>query len=53
VSTIRRAYAVHPITAVHSEYPLFERGFEANCVLDTVRELGIANVAYPPLGRGS
>jgi aryl-alcohol dehydrogenase-like predicted oxidoreductase len=52
VSTIRRAHAVHPITAVQSEYSLFERGIEANGVLDTVRELGIANVAYSPLGRG-
>ena len=51
-STIRRAHAVHPITAVQSEYSLFERGIEANGVLDTVCELGIANVAYSPLGRG-
>jgi aryl-alcohol dehydrogenase-like predicted oxidoreductase len=51
-TTIRRAHAVHPIAAVQSEYSLFERGIETNGVLDTVRELGIANVAYSPLGRG-
>ncbi len=51
-ATIRRAHAVHPITAVQSEYSLFERGIETNGVLDAVRELGIANVAYSPLGRG-
>ncbi|REE67618.1 aryl-alcohol dehydrogenase-like predicted oxidoreductase [Paenibacillus taihuensis] len=51
-STIRRAHAVHPITAVQTEYSLFERGVEANGVLDTVRELGIGFVPYSPLGRG-
>ena len=50
--TIRRAHAVHPITAVQTEYSLFERTPEVNGVLDTIRELGIAFVAYSPLGRG-
>ena len=50
--TIRRAHAVHPLTAVQTEYSLFERGVETNEVLKTVRELGIGFVAYSPLGRG-
>ncbi|MBO7743098.1 aldo/keto reductase [Paenibacillus sp. MWE-103] len=50
--TIRRAHAVHPLTAVQTEYSLFERGVEVNGVLDTVRELGIGFVPYSPLGRG-
>jgi aryl-alcohol dehydrogenase-like predicted oxidoreductase len=50
--TIRRAHAVHPLTAVQSEYSLFERGVEHNEVLATVRELGIGFVAFSPLGRG-
>lgn len=50
--TIRRAHAVHPITAVQTEYSLFERSPEVNGVLDTTRELGIEFVAYSPLGRG-
>lgn len=50
--TIRRAHAAFPITAVQSEYSLFERGVETNGVLDTVRELGIGFVAFSPLGRG-
>jgi aryl-alcohol dehydrogenase-like predicted oxidoreductase len=50
--TIRRAHAVHPLTAVQTEYSLFERGIEHNGVLDTLRELGIGLVAYSPLGRG-
>lgn len=51
-ATIRRAHAVHPITAVQTEYSLFERTPEVNGVLDTTRELGIEFVAYSPLGRG-
>ncbi|MEU8775325.1 aldo/keto reductase [Streptomyces sp. NPDC048606] len=51
-ATIRRAHAVHPLTAVQTEYSLFERGLEANGVEDTLRELGIGLVAYSPLGRG-
>lgn len=50
--TIRRAHAVHPVTAVQTEYSLFERSPEENDVLKTVRELGIGFVAYSPLGRG-
>jgi aryl-alcohol dehydrogenase-like predicted oxidoreductase len=49
--TIRRAHAVHPITAVQSEYSLWTRDVEAD-VLPTLEELGIALVAYSPLGRG-
>jgi aryl-alcohol dehydrogenase-like predicted oxidoreductase len=49
--TIRRAHAVHPITALQSEYSLWTRDPE-NEVLPTVRELGIGFVAYSPLGRG-
>jgi aryl-alcohol dehydrogenase-like predicted oxidoreductase len=51
-ATIRRAHAVHPITALQSEYSLWTRDGEDNGVLDTVRELGIGWVAYSPLGRG-
>ena len=50
--TIRRAHAVHPITAVQTEYSLFTRDVEDNGVLATVRELGIGFVPYSPLGRG-
>jgi len=50
--TIRRAHAVHPITAVQSEYSLWSREMEDNGVLATVRELGIGFVPYAPLGRG-
>ena len=50
-STIRRAQAVHPITALQSEYSLWTRDPEAE-ILPTVRELGIGFVAYSPLGRG-
>lgn len=50
--TIRRAHAVHPITAVQSEYSLFERTVEERGVLATLKELGIGFVAYSPLGRG-
>ena len=49
--TIRRAHAVHPITAVQSEYSLWTRDPEDE-VLPTLRELGIGFVAYSPLGRG-
>lgn len=50
--TIRKAHAVHPLTAVQTEYSLFERGVEHNGILATVRELGIGFVSYSPLGRG-
>jgi aryl-alcohol dehydrogenase-like predicted oxidoreductase len=49
--TIRRAHAVHPITALQSEYSLWTRDAEA-AVLPTIRALGIGFVAYSPLGRG-
>jgi len=49
--TLRRAHAVHPVAAVQSEYSLTTRDMEAE-VLPTCRELGIAFVAYSPLGRG-
>jgi len=49
--TIRRAHAVHPITAVQTEYSLWTRDPELG-VLETTRELGIGFVAYSPLGRG-
>jgi aryl-alcohol dehydrogenase-like predicted oxidoreductase len=50
-ATIRRAHKVHPITALQTEYSLFERHVEAE-ILPTVRELGIGFVPYSPLGRG-
>lgn len=49
--TIRRAHAVHPISALQTEYSLWSRDVEAE-ILPTVRELGIGFVAYSPLGRG-
>ncbi|MER7770554.1 aldo/keto reductase [Kitasatospora sp. NPDC096140] len=49
--TIRRAHAVHPVTAVQSEYSLWTRDVEAE-VLPMCRELGIGFVPYSPLGRG-
>ena len=49
--TIRRAHAVHPISALQSEYSLFTRDLEDQ-ILPTTRELGIGFVAYSPLGRG-
>src|SRR4051794_16595429 len=49
--TIRRAHAVHPITALQTEYSLWTRDPE-DAALPTVRELGIGFVAYSPLGRG-
>lgn len=50
-ATIRRAHAVHPISALQSEYSLWSREPEDE-VLPTLRELGIGLVAYSPLGRG-
>jgi aryl-alcohol dehydrogenase-like predicted oxidoreductase len=49
--TIRRAHAVHPITALQSEYSLWSRDVEVE-ILPTCRELGIGFVPYSPLGRG-
>ena len=50
-ATIRRAHRVHPITALQTEYSLFERHVESE-ILPTLRELGIGFVPYSPLGRG-
>jgi aryl-alcohol dehydrogenase-like predicted oxidoreductase len=49
--TVRRAHAVHPIAALQTEYSLWSRDPEGE-LLDTCRELGMAFVAYSPLGRG-
>ena len=51
-ATIRKAHSVHPLTAVQTEYSLFERGVEEAGILDTLNELNIGFVAYSPLGRG-
>ncbi len=50
--TIRKAHKVHPLTALQTEYSLFERTSEEAGILDTLKELGIGFVAYSPLGRG-
>ena len=50
IDTIRRAHAVHPVTALQSEYSLWTRDQEE--VLPVLRELGIGLVAYSPIGRG-
>lgn len=50
--TIRRAHKIHPLTAVQSEYSLFERQIEELGILDTLKELGIGLVPYSPIGRG-
>jgi aryl-alcohol dehydrogenase-like predicted oxidoreductase len=50
-ATIRRAHAVFPVSALQTEYSLWERGLEAE-ILPTLRELGIGLVPYSPLGRG-
>jgi aryl-alcohol dehydrogenase-like predicted oxidoreductase len=50
-STIRRAHAVHPISALQSEYSLWERNLEPR-ILPALRELGIGLVPFSPLGRG-
>jgi aryl-alcohol dehydrogenase-like predicted oxidoreductase len=50
-ASIRKAHAVHPITALQSEYSLMTRDPEGE-ILDTLRELGITLVAYSPLARG-
>ena len=51
-ATIEKANAIHPITAVQSEWSLWTREIETNGVLAKVRELGIGFVPYSPLGRG-
>lgn len=50
--TIGKAHRVHPLTAVQSEYSLFEREIEELGILNTLKELGIGLVAYSPIGRG-
>src|SRR4029079_4939114 len=50
-ATLRRAHAVHPISALQSEYSLWERNLEER-ILPVVRELGIRLLALTPLGRG-
>ena len=50
--TIRKAHQIHPLTAVQTEYSLFERSAEEAGILDTLQELNIGFVAYSPLGRG-
>ena len=49
---IRRAHQVHPITALQTEYSLFDRGVEEDGVLQATRDMGIGFVGYSPLGRG-
>ncbi|GAB4564470.1 MAG: aldo/keto reductase [Haliangiales bacterium] len=49
---IRAAHAVHPITALQTEYSLWTRNVEDEGILQTCRDLGVAFVAYSPLGRG-
>jgi len=51
VKTIRRAHSVHPISALQSEYSLWERNLEPD-IIPTLRELGIGLVSFAPLGRG-
>ena len=51
LNTLRRAHAIHPVTAVQNEYSLFSRDVEGG-VLDTLRELGIGLVCFAPLCRG-
>jgi aryl-alcohol dehydrogenase-like predicted oxidoreductase len=49
---LRRACAVHPISALETEYSLFDRRVEDEGIIESARELGIGFVAYSPLGRG-
>lgn len=51
-ATIKKAHQVYPLTAIQTEYALFERTVEEAGILDTLQELGIGFVAYSPLGRG-
>jgi aryl-alcohol dehydrogenase-like predicted oxidoreductase len=50
--TIRKAHKIHPLTAVQSEFSIFERQIEEIGILDTLKELGIGLIAYSPIGRG-
>jgi aryl-alcohol dehydrogenase-like predicted oxidoreductase len=51
-ATIKKAHAVHPLSAVQTEYSLFERDVEEAGIMETLKQLGIGFVAYSPLGRG-
>ena len=51
IANIRRAHAVHPVSALQSEYSLWERNLEAE-IIPVLRELGIGLVPFSPLGRG-
>ncbi|RZK34460.1 MAG: aldo/keto reductase [Hymenobacter sp.] len=51
-NVLRQVHTVHPITALQTEYSLFDRHVEEEGILETARELGIGFVAYSPLGRG-
>jgi len=51
-NTIKRAHKIHPLTAVQTEYSLFERSVEEAGILKTLEDLGIGFVAYSPLSRG-
>ena len=51
VANIRRAHAIHPVSALQSEYSLWERNLEAD-IIPVLRELGIGLVPFSPLGRG-
>lgn len=51
-ANVRRAYAVHPIAALQNEWSLWSRDLEENGQFEAARELGVALVAYSPLGRG-
>ncbi len=51
-ATIKKAHAIHPLTAVQTEYSLFERDVEAAGIIRTLQEMGIGFIAYSPLGRG-
>lgn len=50
--TIERAHQIYPVTAIQTEYSLWERDVEENGVLETCRELGIGFIPYSPIGRG-
>ncbi|KAJ6178653.1 hypothetical protein N7519_009114 [Penicillium mononematosum] len=51
-ATLRRAHAIHPISALQMEYSLFTLDIESSEILKTCRELGVTIVAYSPIGRG-
>lgn len=50
--TVQKAHAMHPITALQTEYSLFERTVEARRIVEAMAEMGVGFVAYSPLGRG-